>query len=207
MPTNSPVLVVPPPAPAGTNATNAAIEAMKDINDIRPPVYVFDQWWLLFTLIAIGLILLGLLIWFLLRRKNRLPPLPVMVPAHERARQKLQAALDLLDKPKPFCILVSDAVRLYLEERFELQAPDRTTEEFLDELRWRPVLSSAQKDLLRDFLSRCDLVKFAKVELAPNDLQGLYTAALRLIDETSVETAPAAPAPPSTPPPLPAGVR
>ena len=180
---------------------------MKDIVDIRPPVYVFDQWWLLFTVIGIGIIAVGLLIWFVLRRKNRLPPLPIMVSAHERARQKLQAALDLLDKPKPFCILVSDAVRLYLEERFELQAPDRTTEEFLDELRWRPVLSSAQKDLLRDFLSRCDLVKFAKVEFAPNDLQGLYTAALRLIDETSVEAAPVAPAPPSTPPPLPAGVR
>ena len=176
---------------------------MKDIVDIRPPVYVFDQWWLLFTVIGIGLIAVGVLIWFVLRRKNRLPPLPVIVPAHERARQKLQAALDLLDKPKPFCILVSDAVRLYLEERFELQAPDRTTDEFLDELRWRPVLSSGQKDLLRDFLVRCDLVKFAKVELAPNDLQGLYNSALTLIDQTAVTEAQPEPVAASSPPPLP----
>ena len=204
MPTNSPVLVVPPPAPAGTNAV---VEAMKDIVDIRAPVYVFDQWWLLFTGIGIGLIAVGLLIWFVLRRKNRLPPLPVIVPAHERARQKLQAALDLLDKPKPFCILVSDAVRLYLEERFELQAPDRTTDEFLDELRWRPVLSPGQKDLLRDFLVRCDLVKFAKVELAPNDLQGLYNSALTLIDQTAVTEAQPAPVAASTPPPLPTSTR
>ncbi len=180
---------------------------MKDLVDIRAPVYVFDQWWLLFTAIGIGLIAVGLLIWFVLRRKNQPPTLPVIVPAHERARQKLQAALDLLDKPKPFCILVSDAVRLYLEERFELQAPDRTTDEFLDELRWRPVLSSGQKDLLRDFLVRCDLVKFAKVELAPNDLQGLYNSALTLIDQTAATEAPPAPVAAATPPPLPISTR
>ena len=204
MPTNSPVLVVPPPP---TPPTNLAVEAMKDIIDIRAPVYVFDQWWLLFTAIGIGLIAVGLLIWFVLRRRNQLPALPFIVPAHERARQKLQAALDLLDKPKPFCILVSDAVRLYLEERFDLQAPDRTTDEFLDELRWRPVLSSGQKDLLRDFLVRCDLVKFAKVELAPNDLQGLYNSALTLIDQTAVTEAPPASVAAATPPPLPTSKR
>lgn len=203
MPTNSSVLVVPPPAPVGTNATNAAVEAMKDLNDIKPPVYVFDQWWLVFTLLAVGLVLSGLLVWWLIRRKNQPPPMPIIIPAHERARQKLQAALDLLDQPKPFCILVSDALRLYLEERFDLHAPEQTTEEFLDELRWRPVLSSAQKDLLRDFLSRCDLVKFAKVELAPNDLQGLYNAALVLIDQTAVTETPPAPVSSSPPPPVP----
>ena len=207
MPTNSSILVVPPPAAPSTNSTNSTNSAMKDLVDIRAPVYVFDQWWLLFTVIGIGLIAVGLLIWFVLRRKNLPPTLPVIVPAHERARQKLQAALDLLDKPKPFCILVSDAVRLYLEERFDLQAPDRTTDEFLDELRWRPVLSSGQKDLLRDFLVRCDLVKFAKVELAPNDLQGLYNSALTLIDQTALTEAPPAPVAAATPPPLPTSTR
>jgi hypothetical protein len=94
-----------------------------------------------------------------------------------------------------------------LEERFELQAPDRTTEEFLDELRWRPVLSGQQKDLLRDFLVRCDLVKFAKAELAPNDLQGLYNAALILIDQTAADAPAVVPTTPATPPSLPADTR
>lgn len=203
MSTNSPVLVVPPPAPSGTNASNSLAEAMQDILDIQPPVFVFDQWWLVFTLIGVGMALTGVLVWWLVRRKNQPPPLPIVIPAHERARQKLQAALDLLNQPKPFCILVSDALRLYLEERFDLHAPDQTTEEFLDELRWRPVLSTAQKDLLRDFLSRCDLVKFAKVELAPNDLQGLYNAALLLIDQTAATDPQPAPAAAPTPPPVP----
>ena len=41
----------------------------------------------------------------------------------------------LIGQPKEFCILVSDTLRWYLEERFDFHAPERTTEEFLYELR------------------------------------------------------------------------
>ena len=102
-----------------------------------------------------------------------------------------QEALDLLDQPKPFCTLVSDAVRLYLEERFSLRAPERTTEEFLTELQTTQHLTRPQKDSLADFLSRCDLVKFAKFEPPVTALQDIYQAALRLIEETEPKPDPA----------------
>ena len=56
------------------------------------------------------------------------------VPAHVRAKQKLEEALALISQPKEFCVLVSDTIRFYLEERFDFRAPERTTEEFLREL-------------------------------------------------------------------------
>ena len=192
MASTSNVLIVPPPPQAVTN-TVAADEGLRDI---RPPVYIFDKWgWVIAGAVLFVLLVAGIL--YLLLRKKPLfpPPVPIVVPPHERARQKLAAALDLLDQPKPFCILVSDAVRLYLEERFELRAPESTTEEFLSELRTRPVLSTAQKLSLGEFLEQCDLVKFARLQPTPAQLQPLYESALKLIDET----APLAPAPVKAP--------
>src|SRR5205814_663823 len=87
-------------------------------------------------------------------------------------------------QPKPFCIAVSDAVRAYLEERFEFRAPERTTEEFLHELRKTDLLSEDQKGTLGEFLCSCDLVKFAKYEPNETKLRELYGAAMRLVDET-----------------------
>ena len=76
-----------------------------------------------------------------------------VVPPHIRARQRLQQALALLTQPREFCILVSDTVRWYLEERFDFRAPERTTEEFLHELQGTRLLTSDQKGSLGEFLS------------------------------------------------------
>ena len=46
-----------------------------------------------------------------------------VIPPHVRARERLRGALALLDQPKPFCIAVSDTLRIYLEERFDCALP------------------------------------------------------------------------------------
>jgi hypothetical protein len=80
--------------------------------------------------------------------------------------------------------LVSDTVRLYLEERFDFCAPERTTEEFLRELSATNLLTDAQKESLGGFLESCDLVKFAKYEPGENELHELHSSAVRLVEET-----------------------
>ena len=106
------------------------------------------------------------------------------MPAHLRARQKLQEALALIAQPKLFVIAVSDAERWYLEERFEFRAPERTTEEFLHELQRTDRLTRDQKESLSQFLASCDLVKFAKYEPGESELRDLHSSALRLVEET-----------------------
>jgi hypothetical protein len=81
-------------------------------------------------------------------------------------------------------VAVSDALRWYLEERFEFRAPERTTEEFLEELRQTDRLLPDQKEVLGDFLRRCDLVKFARYEPARSELLELHGMAVRLVEET-----------------------
>jgi hypothetical protein len=86
--------------------------------------------------------------------------------------------------------MVSDTIRVYLEERFDFHAPERTTEEFLYELQDTNLLLPDQKASLGEFLTRCDLVKFARYEPAEPELRGLHEAAVRLVDETKPRPAP-----------------
>jgi hypothetical protein len=168
-------------------ATNQSISIANatDIRDIAPPVEISDPLaWLWWALGALAILALLFAAWRYWRRRKTEKPVIVQIPAHERARRKLETALDLFDQPKPFCILVSDAVRLYLEERFGLRAPERTTDEFLNDLSKSAALTELQKESLKEFLSACDMVKFAKYEPQRPELEALYNSALRLIEET-----------------------
>ena len=92
--------------------------------------------------------------------------------------------------PRQFSILVSSAIRDYLEERFDFRAPERTTEEFLYELQGSQLLTLDQKKSLEDFLASCDLIKFAKYEPTEMELRGLHQSAVRLVNETEPRVAP-----------------
>jgi hypothetical protein len=175
---NNTALIVPP-TPAGM--TN-------DIRGVKPPVEVpNDLAWLFW---GIGIVL-GLVAaywawrYFQKRRVYKLVVPPT--PPHVRARQRLQAALASIQDPRVFCGKVSDALRIYLEERFRFHAPERTTEEFLVELQNTNILTASQKQSLTDFLQSCDLVKFARHEPAEAALRDLHDCALRLLDETQHE--------------------
>jgi hypothetical protein len=165
-----------------------ALSATNDIHGIRPPVHIPDVW--LWVFIALGIITvfaLAILAVLYFVRKSAQPPAIPIIPPHERARKKLHEALAFIEQPKTFCILVSDTVRLYLEERFNFHAPERTTQEFLHELKSTELLLPDQKQSLADFLSVCDMVKFARYEPGPTELEALHNSALRLIDETEPE--------------------
>jgi hypothetical protein len=183
MKTNTGAVLVPSPPPPAT--TNIAVG--EDIRDIKGPVDIPVGWvWLAWTL---GALVAATAVFFLVRRwlqRRRAAAVPqVIIPPHVRARARLNAALRLLYDPKPFCIEVSDTVRWYLEERFQYRAPERTTDEFLEELQASPLLSLTQKQSLADFLCRCDLVKFARYEPTETELRSLHDGALRLVEETA----------------------
>jgi hypothetical protein len=176
-----------------TNPT-PAVAAATDIRDIAPPVEIASAWaWVWGALGAVIIVALVVLAWWFWRRKKAQAPVVIEIPAHERAHRKLEAALDLFDQPKPFCTVVSDAARLYLGERFGLRAPERTTEEFLNDLSRSAALTPDQKESLKDFLSACDMVKFARYEPQRPELEAHYNSALRLIEETEPQPESSAP--------------
>lgn len=156
-----------------------------DILDIRPPVAIPNPW--LWVWIALAALLVGaalfLLIRHSMRRRSELPAVPP-VPAHVRARQRLEEALAFIASPKPFVIAVSDTLRTYLEEALALRAPERTTEEFLVDLQGSALLNDSQKEQLAGFLTQCDMVKFAKHEPRETELRALHASALDVVAQT-----------------------
>ncbi|MEI7731718.1 MAG: hypothetical protein WCO56_19255 [Verrucomicrobiota bacterium] len=196
--TNSALIV--PASPVSTVTTN-------ELLPIRPPVFIPTGWewlwWTLGTLAVLAALGVGGYYFYRWLTKRAETPPPVE-PPHVRAKRRLEAALRYLSDPRQFCSAVSDALRVYLEERFQLRAPERTTEEFLQDLQRTEVLTKAQKECLTDFLQQCDLVKFARFEPTELTLRELLETALRLVDETAYEavSTPAVPANPP-PPPLP----
>ncbi len=191
----SPVIfaIVKVPSPAAAQGTN-------DIRAIKAPVNI-PNYWIWGVLFLVLLAATAAVIWYLRWRKSRpVPVVPqVVIPPHLRALRKLEEARALMEQPKPFTISVSDTIRLYLEERFDFHAPERTTEEFLNELQSTNLLSDSQKNSLADFLSRCDLVKFARYEPGPPELQDLFDSAVRLVQETRPAIAPPSESPNSVP--------
>jgi hypothetical protein len=166
-----------------TNQTTSLV--VNDIRDIKPPVAISNGWewvWLTLGVLAGAAILFALWKWWQKRQAN--VPVEPPVPAHIRAKHKLEEALALIAQPKPFVIAVSDTARTYLEERFDFHAPERTTEEFLHELSGTDLLLPDQKESLGRFLESCDLVKFAKYEPREPELRELHGSAVRLVAET-----------------------
>jgi hypothetical protein len=162
-----------------------------------------DVWpWVGAGLLALLVAALALALFRRWRARRAVTILAPPEPPHVRARRRLQDALALIRQPRPFCFAVSDALRAYLEERFAFHAPERTTEEFLVELRGTDRLTESQKAILGDFLTRCDLVKFARYEPGEPELRELHAVALRLVEETAPRPAPssAATAPPEPAP-------
>lgn len=199
MNTNS-ALIIPAQSPAATNAAPPAF------HDALKPLIAIPNGWLWFFWIAgiLALAVAAWLLWRYWRKKSATLKMPPPVPPHVHARRMLDHALSLISQPKPFSIAVSGAIRVYLEQRFDFHAPDRTTEEFLYELQASKLLTQEQKDSLGQFLASCDLIKFAKYEPTETELRALHGSALRLVNETEPRPVPdPLPAQPAAAPPPP----
>ncbi len=174
-----------------TNQTS--LPAVSDIRDIKPPLQITNGWeFVWWTLAAVAALAILRVLWLYWRKRRSQILAEPPIPSHVRAKQALAQALEIIGQPKPFCILVSDTVRFYLEERFDFRAPERTTEEFLRELSATDLLAPEQKESLGNFLESCDLVKFAKYEPGENELRELHASAMRLVEETEPKEIPEA---------------
>ena len=128
-----------------------------------PSPFPWQRW----VLIAAGAIvaIAGFLFWRRQRSGLLMVGDEVPLSAHAKALRELarlrEAPRRTRSEIETFYVAVSHVLRLYLEERFGLHAPDRTTEEFLSELESGESLLTEHRVELRKFLEQCDLVKFA----------------------------------------------
>ncbi|MEW6359535.1 MAG: SKG-like transmembrane protein [Planctomycetota bacterium] len=166
------------------------------IKEIAGPVEIPKppRGWL-YAAVGCGVIALGVIAGFIIwrRRRGALSERAPKLAAHEIAFMLLDQLLadQLIEKGqmKLFYQRLSDITRHYIENRFGLHAPERTTEEFLSDLRNTDVLQDGHKRLLKEFLRRCDLVKFAEHQPTNDEIQNAFDACKGFIVGTKADTA------------------
>src|SRR5438045_9131793 len=137
--------------------------------DIAPPVsYSLVPPWMIFVASLIVLTVIGLAIWYgrrFFRKKE------VALSPRERALAALNGIATEVEKnlPYQFSIRVSDILRRYVMEQFDLPMTRQTSVEFLNVIGSAASFGDEEKALLADFLNRCDLIKFARYEATPSD--------------------------------------
>lgn len=85
---------------------------------------------------------------------------------------------------EPFYVRLTQIVRVFVEDRYGLQAPEQTTEEFLLSIREHPHLLRDHGELLQHFLRYADLIKFARMDSTKGDCHEAWRSA-----ETFVQAA------------------
>jgi hypothetical protein len=189
--------------PEGLHWTNAypfvALEVVSSLapgeTEPRPPKTGLARWpapparalWIALALLALLAAAFAALRRFLSTPRTILQMAPP-VPPHQLA---LDALADLRAKGwidalniEPFYVELSGIVRRYLEARFGLRAPERTTEEFIRDALTSRKLSDPHQTLVAGFLEQSDLVKFARHAPGPADMRNALDSGERLVRET-----------------------
>lgn len=156
-----------------------------ELRDVVPPVEVLPYPpWMVFLAAGICAVVLGFVVLFLWRWWQRRPAPPPPTPRQiallelKRARQRLETFV-----PYEFSILISDILRSYLVAQYGLGATRQTSPEFLASASESVKFSAQQKALLEEFLGKCDLIKFARIEADQKDCEHLLRQAADFVEE------------------------
>jgi hypothetical protein len=157
--------------------------------DIAPPMnYSLLPPWMIFVASLIALTTIGMAIWYGRKLFRNAKPVPT-------PRERALAALKEIEKdaerinPYQFSIRVSDILRRYVMEQFDLPMTRQTSVEFLNAIGSVASFGEAEKTLLADFLNRCDLIKFARYEATPSDSRLLLDEARQFVKGGALVTA------------------
>lgn len=164
-------------------------KATLDIHDVAAPVAFPFAWWKAAIIAACVAAGAGAVVFLWRHRRIRDRIIP-RLPAHEIAYRKLEKLLarGLIEQKlyREFTAEVADILRQYIEDRFALKAPERTTEEFLFEAGMGLPVDREHKEILKQFLIHCDLVKFAALEPSADDVKRTFETCKEFIEMTKV---------------------
>ena len=161
----------------------------QEFHELTGPVdYFLLQPWMIFCAVAGTLLLIGLAIWLIKWWRNR--PVTVQTP-RQRALDQLARIETEIDKltPYQFSIRVSDILRRYVMEQYQLPVTRQTSVEFLNALAAVSPFSADEQTLLSDFLNRCDLIKFARYDATREDSRLLLDEAEHFVKGGTLEPA------------------
>lgn len=156
------------------------IDSVQGIADIKPPIntpVTFKEVlpYIGYSLVVIVIILL--IIWLLLRYfKKEVTPIirrKAKEPAHSVALKELdKLKIEKLwqqGRYKEYQSLLTDIVRRYIEERYNVPAMEQTSDEIFTTFQEKGLLNKANAEILTQMLTLADYVKFAKHKPSPDE--------------------------------------
>ena len=170
-------------APVATDKVSAELKTAKGVLD--PDVGGHRRWIILIGGAAIVWLGMAFALWRAVRRRRAVQ---LKVSAYDTAMERLRAlttrGAPTAEAADGWFVELSGIVRRYLEGRYEIRAPELTTEEFLPLATRSPELTAEHRALLTSFLERCDRVKFAGDRPDANESLAMLTEARGFIEDT-----------------------
>jgi flagellar biosynthesis component FlhA len=129
-------------------------------------------------------VLLGLYYWFY--KKNRKPE--IIILPHEKAFDSLnklrKITLENVNDYKIFYFELSDILRRYLKERFDILALEKIGQDFFEEIDKIQEIEKQDKESLISFVNKTDFYKYAVPELDKSQAENLLDNVNTFIDKT-----------------------
>ncbi len=150
--------------------------------------------WILVSLAAIALIITG--IWYFRKRKRKEPIFQlkpkVVLPPNEKALQEFEKLrikkLWQNGKIKEYHSELTEILRRYIEDRFQVPALEQTTAEITGSLYNNADCPRSTLDKLNRLLILADMVKFAKAQPVATENDKSLTDGIEFVHETTVGT-------------------
>jgi hypothetical protein len=163
---------------------NPNLKDLKKQAEIPEPVN-----WLLWISLIVSCCVLGALVWYFLRRRRARPV--ALTPAQTRdlldiaesdLRQLLARGLPASGKEKAFYVALSEIVKKILEAGYGIHTAEQTTAEIMESMRDNANPDSGTETLIESFLTRCDIVKFARYVPTRAEHETASQSALQILE-------------------------
>lgn len=172
--------------------TTKAFKPIKDIEEVKFSIW---EYWkeILAAILLVGFIAF-FIFYFIKNRKTAIPSKAEKAPPEKAHEKALRLLSELKEKQymqqgrsKEYFTEISDIVRTYLEERYNITAMEQTTDELLSLLKKQTDNKAELRKVrpeLKLILRTSDLAKFAKANPLPDEYEACYAAAAEVIRRT-----------------------
>lgn len=168
-----------------------------DIKTVIDPEFVLMDyiWWIISPLLIVLLIIVGYFGYKYYKTHKSNEPVIIKeekkLPAHVIAMNALQVLADKKlwqnGQDKQFQTELTDILRQYIEDRFYVNALEKTSDEILDELYELSEQQKSSLQNLKQILQLADLVKFAKYKPLADENQLSFMNAKMFVEQTKFE--------------------
>jgi hypothetical protein len=170
---------------------SASVENLADIKEVLKPQFVWSDYaYILYILLTMGaLTLVGYYLWKYLKKKKETVVIPpeLLLPPDVAALQALdrikQEKLWQQGREKEFYTQLTDALRNYIDRRYDIAAPEMTSSEIVTSLTAIKCEKSSVSHLNQIFVI-ADLVKFAKFKPLADENDLSLSKAYTFVNET-----------------------